>query len=415
MKKYIILGWCGGMGGGNIYTRNQCVVARKFGWEPIVIHSSKKDTFILDLKPFDRNRIVELELPPCYFTLRERKAIFEKIMSIISPEDGDVFFIESNGVRYSYWGEMVAKRLNCKHFAFLVEAYFALNDNYFEFYEFKLRRGELAGTRPASLPMLFKPYRVLSEQENKYLAAYCTNSVEDVPDTLNVDYSRYDFVIGNIGRSTKPYVLQVAKDLAEYARSHPDKKMLFLIVGGEIGSYEESVIKRSLGENKNIDLLSTGFMFPIPKALLAHIDVAIATSGCIRPALEANIPTIAYKDNELQPYGVCGYEVHSPLPERPSNPRSLGTILDSILFLNYCQQNEFTPYYNFRSDDESWARLERDTNYMMTTPDRLEFFDTVKVYPRSRVRKLYIKTLGRVLPFHLIVESLSWIRSLKSR
>lgn len=403
MKKFIILGWCGGMGGGHIYTRNQCVVAKKLGWTPIVIHNNPQEAVISDLTQFNANRVDEMCLLPSYYSKEERCIVMGKFLSIIEPKEEDEFFVESNGVRYSYWGELLAEKLKCKHFAFLLESYFPVKDNNYVFYSFKLKRKELAGIVQTSLPSLFGKHRKIDESENKYIKAYCTNSVEDVPYNIDVDFSQYDIVIGNIGRSSKPYVLQVAKDLACYSQIHINKRFLFLLVGGGKGTTNEFSINHVLSGCENVDILSTGSIFPIPKSLLSHIDVAIATSGCIRIALEANLPTVAYKDNEMIPYGICGYDIKYPLPEQPEKKRTLGEILDDILFNDYCKKKSYTPYFNYKSDSESWSQLEEDTKYMMSAPISFEYYDTSKVYPSQIMRRLYVKTMGKLIPFHFVI------------
>lgn len=404
MKKYIILGWCGGVGGGQIYTRNQCVIAKKIGWVPIVFHSGNEDTVIIELKQFDSNRINEMRFLPSFYSNRERELILDVFLSVIEPSSEDEFFVESNGVRFSYWGELLARKLKCKHFAFLLEFYFPYKDDYHEFFSFKLKRRELAGIGPTSLSSLFGNYQKISLEDSIFIKAYCTNSVEDVEDPIEVDYSQYDFVIGNIGRSTKPYVLNVARDLASYSKTHENKRILFLLVGGNKGTKEESAIRQSLDGCKNVDILFTGFMFPIPKSLLSHIHVATASSGCIRVAFGANLPTVVYKDNEMSPYGILGYDLSLPLPEKPEKKRTLGELLDDILFNDLCGKYGYKSVPNYSCDSERWIQLEEDTRFMMSNSKHLEYYDTSVVYPKQVMRKLYVRVLGPLIPFHFFVQ-----------
>ena len=406
MKKYIILGWCGGMGGGNIYTRNQCIIARKLGWVPIVFHFSKKTAFISDLKPFDRNSVLEMMFPPCYYSKNEVKKVLNKFIRIIDPRDNDEFFVESNGVRYSYWGELIAKELRCKHFAFLVEYYFTWNDDYYDFFSFKYKRKELVGIGPSSLSTLFGNRKeVLSSVENRQsMTAFCTNSVEEIDFHSEYDFSSYDLVIGNIGRSTKPYVQYLSEDLVEFGKKHEDKRILFVIVGGEKGTPEDTQIRETLKGCKNIDIYSTGFLFPISLQLLKHIDVAIATSGCIKVAQDAELVTIAYKDNDRMPYGVCGYDLKEyPLPQKPVVNYKLSELLDEIIFGGFCDNYSYEPMIKPISVHEGFSQLEKDTFYMLE-PNDLAYYDTTKVFPRSLLRKLYIKTFGKIIPLHRVID-----------
>ena len=404
MKKYIIIGWCGGMGGGHIYTRNQCVIAKKLGWTPVVIHFSAKETVISDLKQFDRNRIRELRFPPSYYSKKEQNIILNKLLSIVNPQQNDQFFVESNDTCVSYWGEILAKRLKCKHFSFLLEFYFRNKEDNLDYLVFKLKRKELAGIMQHSLPSLFKSRYLLPEDENKWINAFCTNSVENIPIPFDLDTSRYDYIIGNIGRSTKPYVQWIGEDVSIFANKHPDKRFLLLLVGGEKDSPAERKILDSLERCNNVDVYSTGFLFPIPMDLLKKIDVVTATSGCIRAAQEANILTIAYKDNERNPYGVCGCDLKEvTLPDYPIKALSLCEYLEGILFGDFCTQYPYTKYLDYVSDEKRWQQLEEDTKYMLL-PSETNYYDTTRVFPKQIVLRFFIKTIGHIYPLHRFME-----------
>ena len=406
MKKFIILGWCGGMGGGHIYTRNQCVVARKLEWTPIVIHFSPKDPVIPDLEIFGNNRVRELRFPPCYYTSKEQKIILKRLKEIVNPQPGDSFFIESNDTCVAYWGELLAKELSCKNFSFLLEFFFRNKEDNLDFLEFKLKRKELAGIMENSLPDLFRTRFQLTREENKRINAFCTNSVEDIPIPFVFDTTGYDFVIGNIGRSTKPYVQWIGEDIAEFALKHPEKKILVVLVGGEPDSSAERKIESSLEKCDNVKVFSTGFLFPIPLGLLKKINVVTATSGCIRAAQEAQIITIAYKDNERNPYGVCGYDLKEvALPEQPINARRLDEYLEEIFFGDFLKKYQYSTYLTYVSDEERWRDLEADTMYMLT-PTEEGYYNASKVYPKSKILKLWVRTIGNIYPLHYFMEFL---------
>lgn len=392
------------MGGGHVYTRNQCIIARQLGWAPIVIHFSKRPTFISELKQFDQNRIYEMKELPAYFTKKERERVISRFMDIIEPNEGEEYFVESNGVRYSYWGELIAERLKCKHFAFLVEAYFDSNDDYTGFFKFKLQRKELASIGDRSLQNLFGNSYKVKNYENKTIRAYCLNSVEDVDSPVDIDYSRYDVVIGNIGRSNKPYVMSLGPELSLFALRHPEKKILFLIVGGIKGSPEEEQIIKQLDDAPNVDLVSTGFLFPIPLNMLKKVDLAIASAGGIKVAQQADLITIAYKDDVNFPYGVIGYDIKAlPLSPTPKNNYSLSDLLEQLLFGDYLKRFKYEQILPPLRHEESMRQLANDTEYMMSKTT-CEYYDTTSVLPKFFLRKLYIKTIGRFISVNMLLK-----------
>ena len=405
MKKYIIIGWCAGVGGGQIYTRNKCVVVRKLGYEPIVIHCSLRKTVILDLVGFDKNRAREIRFIPSFYSRRERERILNKLVEIVNPQENDEFFIESNDAVYSFWGELLAKRLGCKNYSFLLEYFFSRKNDDIEYFKFKAKRHELAGIMKESLPSLFGNDYKLLDEENTVLSAFSTNSVEDIPIPFELDTSKYDVVVGNIGRITKPYVQWMSKDLCEFANEHKDKSILLLLVGGEPGTSEETRIKETLKPCRNVDVFSTGFLFPMPQKLLEKIHVATATSGCIITALKVNLVTVGYRDDDYYPSGVCGYDLKLfPPPDIPLDKRrKLGDYLNEVLYGDFLSRYQLTSYLDDGDHSARWLQLEEQTQQMLHPCEPL-YYDTTKILPRSVFKKYYIKSIGHILPIHFIME-----------
>lgn len=405
MKKYIILGWCGGMGGGNIYTQNKCEAARLAGWTPIVIHFSKREVFLESLKKYQKNQIKEMLNPPCYYTSRQQQRIVERMVSIIDPQPDEEFFVESNGVRNSYWGELLARELKCKHFAFFLEYFFPWHDDNTDFFLFKLNRKELSGISKKKMMELFGNRTDILYDDITIMHASCSNSVDDAEDTIGVDYSKYDIIIGNIGRSSKPYVESLGPEILKFAKKHSDKRILFIIIGGE----KESLVAKQLSllfqDAPNLDYVNTGFIFPIPQNVLKHLDVAIASAGCVGIGVRSGLKTITYADNDTLPYGVMGYDIKDrSLQLKEHCGLSLSDLLEGVLFESYCEKFEYKQLYDSApTNEQTMNTLIKDIEYM-TSAESKEYFDTTKIYPQKSIYKLYISTVGKIFPLSMILR-----------
>ena len=399
MKKYIILGWCGGMGGGNIYTKNKCEAARLAGWEPIVIHFSSREVFLKELKVYQDNRVKEMLNPPSFYTHRQQKRIIDRLVYYVNPLPGDEFFVESNGVRNAYWGELLAKRLNCKHFAFVLEFFYPWHDDNTDFFLFKLNRKELSAISTKHMMELFGNRKDILYDDIPIMHASCSNSVDETEDTIGVDYSKYNIIIGNIGRSSKPYVESLGLEILKFAKKHSDKKILFIIIGGE----KESLIAKQQSalfqDAPNLDYVNTGFIFPIPQNILNHLDVAIASGGCIGIGVRSGVKTITYADNNTLPYGVMGYDIKDRNVQMNEHcGLSLFDLLEGVLFESYCEKFEYKQLYDSApTNEQTMNTLIKDIEYM-TSAESKEYFDTTKIYPQKFVIRLYVCTIGRVLP-----------------
>lgn len=405
MKKYIILGWCGGMGGGNIYTKNKCEATRLAGWEPIVIHFSSREAFLKELKVYQGNRVKEMLNPPCFYTRRQQERIIAKFVDYVNPLPGDVFFVESNGVRNAYWGELLAKKLNCKHFAFVLEFFFPWHDDNTDFFLFKLNRKELSGISTKKMMELFNNKNDINYKDIPIMHACCSNSVDEAEDTIGLDYSKYDIIIGNIGRSSKPYVESLGPDILKFAKKHSDKRMLFIIIGGE----KESLIAKQQSalfqDAPNLDYVNTGFVFPIPQNILNHLNVAIASGGCIGIGVRSGVKIITYADNDTHPYGVMGYDLKDRnLHLNEHCGMSLFDLLEGVLFESYCEKFEYKQLYDSApTHEQEMKTLIKDIEYM-TSAETKEYYDTTKLYPQNKIYKLYVRTLGSLFPMSAVLK-----------
>lgn len=405
MKKYIILGWCGGMGGGHVYTKNKCDAARKAGWNPIVIHSSSKEVKITDLKVFQENAVIEMSLLPCFYSRSQQERIIMRMVDIIQPKTYDELFIESNGTRMAFWAELLARRLQCKHFAFLLEYFFTWHDEHIAFFLYKLKRNELSVIKRDKLKMLFNNRKDICYDDIPIMHPCCSNSVDDSEDTLGIDYSRYDVIIGNIGRNNKPYVESLGPEILKFALRRSEKKILFLMIGGEADAPIAKLQSDLFKDVPNLDYISTGYLYPIPQSVLSHLDLAIGTSGCIGVGVRNGIKTIAYADNDNEPYGLMGYDISERNLERNKHCGiSLSDLLEDVLFGSYCDRYKYKDLYGQAlSNDKIMDILISDIKYM-TSPVSKEYYDTSTILPQQLLRKFYIKTIGRYIPLSHIIK-----------
>lgn len=394
------------MGGGNIYTKNKCEAARLAGWEPVVIHFSSREVFLKELKVYQDNRVKEMLNPPCFYTRRQQKRIIGRFVDLVNPLMGDEFFVESNGIRNAYWGELLAKRLNCKHFAFVLEYFFPWHDDNLDYLLFKLNRNELSGISTKNMMELFNNRKGINYEDIPIMHASCSNSVDDAEDdAIGVDYSKYDIIIGNIGRSSKPYVESLGPEILKFAKKHCDKNILFIIIGGE----KESLIAKQQSalfqDAPNLDYVNTGFIFPIPQIILNHLDVAIASGGCIGIGVRNGVKTITYADNDTLPYGVMGYDIKDKNLQLIEHcGLSLNDLLEGVLFESYCDKFEYKQLYdNAPSHDQTMNTLIKDIEYM-TSAESKEYYDTAKIYPQNNLYKFYIRTIGGVIPMSSIIS-----------
>ncbi len=423
--KYLILGWGAGIAGGQLYTSNKVEYLLSNGIDTYLGYSNansyKKDRhsdIILEpLKKIPSCNIKELSYPPSYFSSLKVKKIIKKLLSLINYKNGDEVFIESNGCEFSFWGELVAKNTKGKNFCFLLEGYFSVHNLSENFFRFKISRKEIAGTRQKSLPQLFSNFsKEISDSDNKWFLAYCSNSLSDLNEfdskriLGDIRLEDYDIKIANVGRALKPYVASLPYEIAKTASYYNDKKILFLMIGGKYEQAPESF--KILNNITNLTVFFTGELFPMPKGLIKQMNVCTASSGCISISDKAGATVIAFDDNNPNPLGVIGYSITKyPASESEENTdlfTLLIKIIDKSYFLKYQGKTEgFSKYVDMDISEEFKNQLS-----YMTVKKPNEYFDTVKILPKDKVNRYFIKLFRQIFPLYYFNKLKSSITSL---
>lgn len=401
-KLYIILGFKAGISGGQIYVYNKTKYLEKTDWTVSVIDPiSSQPIYIEHLSKFAENIVSELNISPYSLPKKERNKVLQKLIDYSGwNKDFEEVVVESNTIAFSLWGELLAKALNGKHLALLIDAFFtdAMRENHMEFLSFKLERKELAGININSLKKLFDGYRQLEESEKYYLSFVCVNSVEDVEYKKNIDRSKYDIVIGSVGRLDKPFVPDMAKSVAEFAKKFPEKKILFLLLGGQ-ASGDTTVVTQHTDAIDNLEVEITGLIYPIPRKLIDIMDVCIASSGSTYGSVKQGIKTIVVTDTCSDPLGVRGYGlVKRPFVNNRTYFGTLTELIEEVVMGDYCQQFQ---YVNTLADvvENMEEYMQEQVNFLkLSENQKKEYFPTDKISPAKLKHKIILnikKIIGK--------------------
>lgn len=400
MKKlYIILGFKTGLSGGQIYVYNKTRYLEKQGWDVVVVDNiSQGKIYIPYFYKFKDNSIQELRFKPDSFRKDQREKVVDKVLKCAGYSSNYTeVVIESNTIYFSLWGELIAKKIGAKHISMLIDAFFteSMKKGCMEYFNFKLERKELAGINKNSLNQLFDGYRELKDNERYCLRAVCTNSVENVEYPKEIDKSKYDYIIGSVGRLDKPFVPQMAEEIKKFCEKNNDKKILLILIGGAFDNkVERSVTDKFMGI-PNLQLEVTGLIFPIPLDLLNLLDVNIASSGSASVTARINIKTIVVDDTSVSPLGVVGYSVRGiPYIDYKGYDGSLCQLLEDVLLNNYCDKFD---YVNIIPDINVDAILSKHIEFIENSSKINEYFDVTHIKPVAMKERLYyfpIKLFG---------------------
>lgn len=336
MKKYVIIATSlSNMGGAQMYIRNKILYYRSQGWNVSIISALANNIVISDLKEF-RDVIPELQYSKYYYRKSRQIRVMETMRSIVADNNYEEIIIESTTIELTTWAEPLAKMVGARHLVYLLqEKNVVTNSGLQNYFIFKHRRHELAGIVNTSLSAMFKDFYPLKEGESYSLPAYCNNVEADVDcDIINsVDREKYDYIVGALSRLDKPFVMHAVKDFCNYAAKYPDKRYLFLWIGNAPdGSTIPSTIEDMIHQCPNIELLITGYLYPVPTRLLESCDVFISSAGSSHVCSRSGVPTISYDGRDFKPIGVLNRTTKNSLFRDPEEkPQPLDFLLDQIL------------------------------------------------------------------------------------
>lgn len=314
------------MGGAQMLLRNKMLDLESRGWAvQVFYYFPGNEILIPEFKQFSDNRIAELQYPIYAYSIKRREQIINLILSKI--DKGDVV-VESDFYHLSYWGELVASKVQ------------GINILYFIGEEFpKISYRE-------ELFLLFKQLRKefvnalsIKERYSKQVASlHDDNEVLEMPSYNNV-YSSVEFpleynkaypVITSIGRLEKNYILPMVKGIIEFAESNDMIVNLFFVGDSEYDVFLDN-IKNILSKTSKVLPYFWGYMYPIPLSIIKATDVGVAVSGSVKVTASQNIPTISICVEDCHPLGVYGHTTNSRLFRTNEPIVKLSELLEDIL------------------------------------------------------------------------------------
>ena len=295
------------MGGAQMYIRNKVVWLRKQGWDVDVISVHKGNIIISELKEFN-TFISEMQFPVYLFSEKRKNKILTKLVEKIRPNDFYEIIIESTCIGITTWAEVIAKKIGAKHLVYLLQEMNVVdNIQLQEYFKFKHKRKELVSITDHSLKQMFEGFYPIPSELSYTLPAYCNNVVEDIDSQFlyQIDWERYDYKVGCLSRIDKPYIMTAVTNFAKFAQCHNNKRFLLFMIGGapENSQYADN-IRKVFDNIGNVELVISGYIFPVPAKLLECFDAFFSSAGSCWPCMRSGVPTISIDGNDFMPTGI---------------------------------------------------------------------------------------------------------------
>ena len=409
VKKYVFIGCAiSDVGGAQVYFYNKVKYCEKNGWDVYVFSGSKGYIHIEKLRKYEKFINQCFNEYPYLYSKHKVGKIVKWVLKCIDYNRDDEVLIECGGVPQAIWGELLAKECGGRNMVFLLsEELSASEKSVCNFLEFKWQRREFRCINAKIMQDFFADKNLTEEQCYRFKAP-CTNSMEDIEIPIELDLEPTKPVIGIIGRLNKDYVYASLAEVKKFAQNHPNEVYNVLIVGGGKRAYYKR-IKKTINDAKNLKVIITGLLYPLPQKMIEKMTVAIGSSGSIRLPWCLNIPSISVDLKSNKALGFLGYNtLHTQFSLANEELKNISDCLEDFFYNSYIK-NYKGEYVAIEMPSEKDIEIMLDTHfeYVRLAESKKEYFDKlVATKLKSRIKK-FIYFVGG----HGIMHALKRIRS----
>ena len=313
------------VGGAQLYIAKKQEWLESIGWEVSVFYYNKGSIVIDALKKHEGNFINELSQNFYALSSKQRNAVLARIL----PKDYDKVIVESHLLSLCFWGEFIAHKANGMNLCYpLCEGFPKLQQYERDYFSSRLENNLLFGISDISIPLMLGE----SEQtKNRQLLAIgcCTDNVADI--SYDITPLTGNQTIICIGRQDKPYVPFVINEICDFLFRHKGNTYNVILLGDSADKALSDNFIEKLTAISNVNVICTGYIFPIPRCLFRKADVAIASSGSVIVANNEGVPTIVIDANDFQAIGVFEQTTNNTLYRESEPQQKVSDLLEDIL------------------------------------------------------------------------------------
>lgn len=305
------------LGGAQLYVLRRAKYLIYNGYSVKVLVSNHNSTnFILE-KQFASIPVLflsELQNPISFYTQKKLDDLIQKVKFFLDYSHNGI--IETSSLETSIWGELIGSKFNWKHILYLLAEpridHFIYYPGY-DFFQYKLARGEFFGTSEYTLPLIFgRP--VIKEKNNFVNVPFDPKELSgksDPPiDTMKIDQE--SFIIGTITRLEKPYLKPFIESCIRFADQHKERKITLIIAGGSENTKLFNQLKETYNNyslrKSNLVILFTGYIKTLGRDFFRKLDVFVGMGTASINAISQGCATLNMDPDTDKCSGIFGID-----------------------------------------------------------------------------------------------------------
>lgn len=313
------------IGGAQLYIARKKGYLESLGWKVLIISCIEGEIIIPNLKD-SMNVVIPMLKMPFNITNKSRRA---KIKRRIVIPAADLIVVEANTIALSIWSEYIFDESSIKKICYpLSEQFPSFSKDEINYLCFKLKQKLLYGITPKSIPMILGenlPY------DTWLKAIGCRSNIVDDITNINIRIPKADYTILSLGRLDKPYIPYAFASVRKFASENKYKRINLILVGDN----NYNVYRDFSVEEKNLNVIKTGALFPIPRTIFQNSNVAIASAGCVSVCTLEGVPTIVVDANDYKAIGIFKQTTNNSMFREQHEPQiEIVQLLNEVLIEN---------------------------------------------------------------------------------
>lgn len=365
-----------GIDGSIQYIYNKSTFLKSKGYKVIVLSVCSGKILVKSFEDYSKYIIPDMRFVPSLFRKSERDRIVDRALSLLNDYSNDELIIESTSPVSALWGELIAKKLNCRHVYFHLMEKTTIREDLRDFCRYKYERGELAGITAKTVPLLLGDDTVQPIE----ISAYCNNVFADCEDSFSAKLNpKAKYTIGSIGRLEKPYVPIFADRLAQYFEKNQDIQYNLIMIGGDGNGKAANHLHQVFDQCPNVNFIITDYIYPIPLSLINNIDLFISTAGSSGATYKLKKPTIKLHPITGIPIGIigCDFKLREKTMYDAEPSFSIENCVERIISGDAKIVYEHT--FDEENNDAMSKEFERQLNLVLSNQANLCYYDTQKI------------------------------------
>ena len=341
----------------------------------ITLKLKKENLILKELENF--NIIEEPSLEVIY---KKKDLVIEKIIKKLNIKKDQEVIIEN--LEFFWAGEILAKKLNARHYIYLLEEQDFFNQLNKEFYLKKLEKKEIIGVSKETLRISFGPLWNEDKYENRYVnIGHKDNEIrKDEVKTRELKLEKNNKIIRiiTVSRFDKTYIEEMIKAVILISKKYLEDNFELILIGDSYNKEIKMRLENKYKSTKNLDIRFLGYINPLFAEIYLNSDLFIGMGTALINAASYGCPCLAIDPRNNETSGFFGIDVFSFGYREDDKTFDIYSKIEEFMKMSMKDKDEVfkKTIELFKNDFEFEKVMEKLDSYIFESRGKIEYVDS---------------------------------------